>query len=411
MAKARFQLPACEDDLWHEVVVRLLGQRNAVEQEARDHLRLLEELAFHHRLCGKPLTRAFAEDTATWLAKERDFGSPRDKAKQWLVKLEYWQLLVRWSSGSDADYEFAIPTLDEYFAARHLATRWAEEDESYRAWLPCAEGWWQRGGTFRCPNGYCGAVLPPFYELFGRVDHEETLLLLAGLLREADREECLLDGMLGELNLTLKTLARCRYGHSRLVASVADTLVRTEGSVWDYEEGLGAVGQARVEAVRLTVITTVIAALRERDPDVRVRATVALGRIRNERAVEPLIAALADLDGYIQVSAARALERIGDAAVEPLLASLRHSDTRVRHEVARQLGRMGDLRAVDPLLTALSDPEPRVRSWAIWALEKIGDAQIVEPLRKMLQDRSESVRGAAQRALDAIEHSDDTEAA
>jgi hypothetical protein len=117
---ARFQLPACEDDLWHEVVLALLGQRDADEEQARDHLHLLEELAFHHVFCGRPLTRAFAEDTATWLAKERKFGSPRDKAQGWLADLERWEMLVQRGGGYNAIYGFAIPSLDEYFAARHL---------------------------------------------------------------------------------------------------------------------------------------------------------------------------------------------------------------------------------------------------------------------------------------------------
>lgn len=61
-------------------MLALLRQRDVIESQARDHLRLLEELAFHYRFCGKSLTYSFVEDTATWLAKESGFGSPRDKA-------------------------------------------------------------------------------------------------------------------------------------------------------------------------------------------------------------------------------------------------------------------------------------------------------------------------------------------
>src|SRR4051794_13561486 len=95
-----FQLPSAEDDLWHLVVIRLLEQRDASEVQAKDHLRLLEELAFHHRFCGNRLRCAFAEDTATWLAEESKFGSPREKAQEWLADLERWELLVRRGRGS-----------------------------------------------------------------------------------------------------------------------------------------------------------------------------------------------------------------------------------------------------------------------------------------------------------------------
>jgi len=203
MAKPKFQLPAAEDDLWNQVVVRLLSQRDADEQQARDHLRLLEELAFHYRFCERPLTRTFVEDTTTWLAEERKFGSPRDKAHEWLADLERWELLVRRGGGPDITYEFAIPTLDEYFAARHLSARWADGDKRYRAWLPCRWGWWWRGGRLLCPNPNCHISVPSFRKLLRSAEHEESILLLVGLLKESEQEKTFLRGFSNKFNIFL----------------------------------------------------------------------------------------------------------------------------------------------------------------------------------------------------------------
>lgn len=88
--------------------------------------------------------------------------------------MEQWELLLRRDGGIDAPYEFAIPTLYEYFAFRHLMARWAEEDGAYRSWLPRAsQGGWQRSKRLRCPNPYCRASLPPFRDLLNREEFRD----------------------------------------------------------------------------------------------------------------------------------------------------------------------------------------------------------------------------------------------
>jgi hypothetical protein len=308
MAETKFQLPAAEDDLWHEVVLALLGQRDADEEQARNHLHLLEELAFHHRFCGKALTGAFAEDTATWLAEAGAYDrvTPRKTAQGWLAHLERWQLLDRHGSGNEAVYEFAIPTLDEYFAARYLAARWAQGDGQYRRWFPDRRRWWWRGTRLRCPDPYCGTLLPPFPKLIRRTDHEETLLLLVGLLREAEREACFLAGMRGQLNLTLKALGRCRHSHDALTAAAGRALRREFGALWRCDEGLSAVGRARVEAVRVAIVTPLIAALRGWGSHDHYWVVQALGLIGDRRAVPPLH----NRSGCVRAAAKEALKEI-----------------------------------------------------------------------------------------------------
>jgi len=264
LKKFKFQLPAAEDDLWHQVVKRLLEQRDVDEKQAKNHLQLLEELAFHHRFCGKPLTRAFAEDTASWLAEKMKFGVPRYKAGKWLKDLEQWELLRPAGDENDAStYEFSIPTLDEYFAARHLAARWAEEDKSYTTWLPFIEV--AREGTreFQCPNHNCQARLLSFRELLHQTDYEESVLLLQGLLNDADREARLL-WKIENLNLLLKARGRCRHSHPNMAEEARRTIVIFVGQhfadlksspatglfqmitpVLLFEPGLATLGRAR----------------------------------------------------------------------------------------------------------------------------------------------------------------------
>jgi len=75
-----------------------------------------------------------------------------------------------------------------------------------------------------------------------------------------------------------------------------------------------------------------------KDPEVRKNAAKALGKIKDPRAVEPLIATLKDKDSDVRWHAARALEKIQDPrAVEPLIATLKDKDSEVRWHAAEAL--------------------------------------------------------------------------
>jgi hypothetical protein len=431
LAKARFQLPACEDDLWHEVVVQLLGQRHADEEQARDHLRLLEELAFHHVFCGRPLTYAFAKKTATWLAKAEELEGAGNQARKWLTDLEGWELLVRRGSGNEAVYEFAIPTLDEYFAARHLAARW--NDKHYRDWLPGGDRWEERGVPLPCPSPHCGASLPPFRDLFRRVEYEETLLLMVGLLKDSAREEALLKGLYSDVDLALKALSRCRHPHAGTIQEVSDLLLMTTPNPYSCRGGLGAIKEARLAVIRDAIVVHFLPACCEPDPVIRSIAVFALGQTGEERALRPLLAALHDTDDVVRENAVHALSTIGDqrsvvplitllddrnewvragsawalveigrSTVEPLLAALGDPNARVREGAAYALGRIGDVRAVEPLIAALDDRENWVRARAAWALGYLEDSRAVERLIAELANPDGEVRECAAYALGHI---------
>jgi hypothetical protein len=114
---------------------------------------------------------------------------------------------------------------------------------------------------------------------------------------------------------------------------------------------------------------------------VRREAAEALGELGDPRAVEPLLARLADWDGMVRVSAADALGRFGDRrAVEPLVARLADEDSDVRRRTAVALGELGDPRAVEPLLAHLGDEDAQVRLVVAGALAELGDPRAVEPL-------------------------------
>ncbi len=141
-------------------------------------------------------------------------------------------------------------------------------------------------------------------------------------------------------------------------------------------------------------------------PTTRAEAAISLGRVGDERAVEPLIAALGDGNSDVRAAAAQALGKIGDPkAVEPLIIILRYDDaySLARKQAIWALGMIGDARAVDPLISVLNNSgHPETQTLASEALGNIGDPRAVDPLIKALTDKDRFVRVSAAEALGEI---------
>ncbi len=142
---------------------------------------------------------------------------------------------------------------------------------------------------------------------------------------------------------------------------------------------------------------------------VRENAAEALGLLNDKEAIIPLIEALNDKDEEVRWKAAWALGNIGDkSAVVPLIYALNDDRWTVRRFAVTSLGRIMDERAVDSLIEALDDEDWHVRKYAAEALGNIGDEKALEPLIQSLVDEDRDVRLKAINALgkmgdDAVE--------
>ena len=126
----------------------------------------------------------------------------------------------------------------------------------------------------------------------------------------------------------------------------------------------------------------------------RTKAVNALQKIRDPRAVEPLIAVLKDEDSYVRRSVASALGHFGDErAVLPLIDALQEKHTGIRRSAVSSLGDLGDERAVAPLVSMLTDDdgffeELHVCTYAADALLKIGTPDALAAVAKWEQQQS-----------------------
>jgi len=105
-----------------------------------------------------------------------------------------------------------------------------------------------------------------------------------------------------------------------------------------------------------------------------------------ERAVEPILDMLRDREPIVRAGAAGALGDIGDRkAVEPLIDSLKDEAPSVRWGAALSLGKLKDKRAIDPLIQRLNDEDRIVRRIAAEALGNMGAASATGPLKEALE--------------------------
>ncbi|KQC04186.1 MAG: hypothetical protein APR53_03745 [Methanoculleus sp. SDB] len=85
------------------------------------------------------------------------------------------------------------------------------------------------------------------------------------------------------------------------------------------------------------------------------------------------------------------------------IAALDHDEAPYRWGAAEALGRMRDERAVEPLIKRLHDDDWRVRLKAAWSLGQIGDPRALPHLRRLMKDRSEAVADMAGEAVRGIQ--------
>jgi HEAT repeat protein len=147
-------------------------------------------------------------------------------------------------------------------------------------------------------------------------------------------------------------------------------------------------------------IDPLIAALQyDADAKVRRNAARALGLIGGVRAINPLINAFGDADDRVRWDAAVALEKIGPVAIEALVIALHYGGEKVRAGAVSALGWIRHTSAIESLAIALYDKDAEVRTRAAFALAWIGDTRAFEPLRNALSDDSEQVRMQAAAGL------------
>jgi HEAT repeat protein len=119
---------------------------------------------------------------------------------------------------------------------------------------------------------------------------------------------------------------------------------------------------------------------------VRKKAVLALGMLKSERAIKPLITLLKK-DDYLKKDIISALKEIGSKRVSGLfIKMLEDKDIEIRKASIDALGELGEKEAVEPLLS-LYEKDPAVKKNVVIALSQITDKRSYEFLKKIAEDK------------------------
>ena len=167
--------------------------------------------------------------------------------------------------------------------------------------------------------------------------------------------------------------------------------------------------------------------LKSAHPTERIQAAESLGKLRDPRAVPPLLEALKDPAPAIRKAVLEALSQMDDPRISEAFIAVLKDDNEmywIRAFVAEHLGKSGKSQAIEPLQAALKAREVEVRRKAADALDQLGwkpktdaekaeylivkgqwDAAValgepaLEPLLQALQDQTDWVRMEAAKSL------------
>ncbi len=121
--------------------------------------------------------------------------------------------------------------------------------------------------------------------------------------------------------------------------------------------------------------------------------------------VKQLLADLRDVNKDKRRTAVMKLGMVGgDQAIRALILTVQneHEDLIVRGRAALMLGKLKDTRAVEPLIRALNAPGFQTPLYAAEALGKIGDPRAIPPLRALAINGRDKTRDAAREALQRL---------
>jgi hypothetical protein len=160
---------------------------------------------------------------------------------------------------------------------------------------------------------------------------------------------------------------------SAFESSLADVASPNFRARWKAVQALGESRDPRA-------LESLLGALEDRLPTIRIAALSGLGRLRDRRALEPVLARLDDPDSKVRVSAAAALKKFGKSARGPILDAYRGGSPRARFVLLSALGRIKAPAISELLIAALDDPQVEIRMEAARVLGVRKDRQAVDRL-------------------------------
>jgi HEAT repeat protein len=132
-----------------------------------------------------------------------------------------------------------------------------------------------------------------------------------------------------------------------------------------------------------SAVDYLIPALNDTANLVRKSAAFALGEARSHKSMPYLISALSDEFYGTRFTASNSLVKFGAVATKSLIPLLNAQDLNLRCLVIETLGKIKDKKALEPLLVNLTSPDWAVRGFTVEALGNIGNGKTTKAIKDL----------------------------
>jgi len=206
--------------------------------------------------------------------------------------------------------------------------------------------------------------------------------------------------LLDDQKIEARQAAARALGETRNPDAIPYLMEALRDSYWWYERETAAGDLLEaIEKMGSHVVDPLIEALKDKEGAVRKFAANLLGRLKDQRALDPLGMALYDLHHDVGKIAAEALVNFGGASFEILVEALDHSEMWIRVHSIDVLTKFTDERVALILLEMLNDPEREVQRHVIEAMGNLRDERTRPALQKIASDRSDREFHAMAKAI------------
>jgi len=225
-----------------------------------------------------------------------------------------------------------------------------------------------------------------------------------GCFSEPSTFDDMADLLLEDPHIQVRQAAAKALGCTQHPRALNYLMVALEDPFWWYErENEANPLLDAIHCMGTLALDSLLKALKTSEGTVRRFAAILLGRLHDERAVEPLGMALYDTHFEVGQAAAASLAGFGPVGLKRLAEAIHHPEPWLRQHAIYGLTLSGDTRILPLILEMVNDPERDVQKQAIQSLGELGDRRALPTLDAIALNRKDKeMHKLAKEAIHAL---------
>ena len=198
------------------------------------------------------------------------------------------------------------------------------------------------------------------------------------------------DLLLEDPHIEVRQAAAKALGYTKHPQALHYLMVALEDPFWWYErEDEASILLDAIHSMGVLALDSLLEALKNSEGTMRRFAAILLGRLADQRAIEPLNMALYDTHFEVGQAAAASLAGFGPVGLKRLAEAIKHPEPWLRQHAIYGLTLSGDKRITPLILEMINDPERDVQKQAVQSLGELEDMRALPTLSAVASNRAD----------------------